>query len=643
MATRLKTIQYYFPHLANAADAIDTSFTPIVVYIPETIKEFKSVFITITANDLQTTAANITVRNVDIQLGSAGYQSSDNTQTLTTSGEQFSLVYTQDFTSYFTTNWSDASMSMNCRINIDASSQGTANLTSLATITYTYDDTSPIHIKTVWIPLNASTGALPASKPAGAIATIPALNSYLPEASINIRQTALCIQGNTEYVGTTDMTLSYEIDSTGAFTSALFEQGLASAISHRLGNVVNFTTDVSHNFFMWASLASFSHQQTWLNVTYEFDPSLSNIILNSLLIPMDWAGTAGTSSTTYQRAIHELWIQESNITVQTCALFIFYEAANAISGLNARIGTESFITYGSVGTVNCGSMALMIRNDSISLDRGRNFLQADIYKTDTTDPVAGLSSFWMINYHSDKNTSGVGVHNHTVLWNLISTSTLGATASKTSSAIAIDIPETNYFFNPIGIENIYQSNSTINPGGIFIGVEKLVVESGFEWLSMYECMNSSDPETGIRWAYARVKNALKQYPQDFNPIHLDIETSRRYIVTQSSNGWSNLTFYLNYHSITYIISGNITNSNGGTVHLYLQKSTLENVNNKGEIMQTTDIVGDGAYSFTVYDNTEQYQVAAYESATFKGISKIDDVGTDFDISLHSPTDYAFIG
>lgn len=626
MATRLKTIEYWFPHLASAADASDTSFTQITVNIPESGKTFQEVYVEVTAMDVATTLSNVTTRHIDVQLGSAGYTSVDNTQTLTNSGEQFSLSFGQDFTSYFTTNWAGTSMTMDCRVNINTSTAGSRNLTARVIITYSYDDTSSTQIKTVYIPLDAPLTAPGATKPGSPIATIPALDDYCPESGKTYHQVSLCIQGNEEAPSnTTDITMSYEIDTWGAFTSGSFEQAANSSISFRIGNVLTqfsgtTQTSVTHSFYYWASLY-FSHPQVWLTVTYSFNPVTSTRILNSLLLPMEFSGAMGSSATDFKRATRELWIQESGVTVQTCALYIFYEAVAAIGSLNARVGTGSFVSYSSQAATVCGSCALMIRNDSISLSRGRNTLQADIYRVDTLDPGGGLSSFWMINYHSDKHADGVGAHTHTILWNISPTGNVAANNTNISASTAIAIPESNYFITGLGTQYIYDHSGTINAGGVFTGVERLAsTEGGLIWESIYESMNSSSPEIGIRWAYGQAREIFKRFPQDADPKRLDIETSRRYMNQVSTYAFHQLTLIMTYHAITYTVSGTISNSNGGTVNLYLHKSDILDVSNKGELMQISSRSGDGSYSFTVYDNTEDVFVSAYEDGTHIGRS-----------------------
>ena len=611
MATRLKTVEYWFPHLATAADASDTSFTQITVYLPETgTKTFRKVTVEICARDVATTLANVTGLNVDVQLAAAGYSAVDRVQTTTQSGEQFSITYAQDFTSYFTTNWTGTSMTMDCRVNINTSATGCRNLNAKVSITYEYDDTSTTHVKTVWIPLNAPATALATTKPGAATATIPALDTYCPEASKTFRQTALVIQGNQESAATTDSSLSYEIDTAGVFTSGLFENQSNSATSYRIANVVSFTTNATHSFYIWASLADYDHPQVWLVVTYEFNASTTTTVLNSLILPMEFHGTMGNSAANFNRHELTLYIEEpTTITTQTCALMLFWEQAGPIAGLNARVGTGSFVAHSSVATQVCGSCALMIRQDSISLARGKNTLQADIYNTDTTDPGNSVSGFWMINYHSGKATDGVGAHNHTVYWNVSPTGTAANNRSYVSATETISIPETDYYINDLGVQVCALDSGTANWAGYSVSVERLAAgEGGLLWEPALELSGGGDPEIGIHRGYGHDESSLIRWTGDTGMTRdgrarLNVETGRRWKCDASKQHSSSVSVVMTYHSILFTCADSITGFSG-TVNLVLHRAS------DNEAVRETSRSGDGAYSFNWFDNTEEMYVTA---------------------------------
>jgi hypothetical protein len=69
-----------------------------------------------------------------------------------------------------------------------------------------------------------------------------------------------------------------------------------------------------------------------------------------------------------------------------------------------------------------------------------------------------------------------------------------------------------------------------------------------------------------------------------------------------------------YHAITYSVSGTVSGSAGGTVTLNLCRA------NTGERVLTTTRTGNGTYTFTWYDDTENVFVEARESGALIGRS-----------------------
>jgi hypothetical protein len=81
------------------------------------------------------------------------------------------------------------------------------------------------------------------------------------------------------------------------------------------------------------------------------------------------------------------------------------------------------------------------------------------------------------------------------------------------------------------------------------------------------------------------------------------------------------------HEITGSLSGAISNSNGGNVDLKLFDAS-------DNLIASSSIIGDGTYEFILYEiSGSQYYVKAYEDSTHKGISKISEPASNFDISL----------
>lgn len=628
MATRLKTVEYWFSELETLSDNTDTNFTQLTVYIPEgsSTVTFKSVTLSIIIQDGAATVANISRRQTSLQLGSAGYSAVNNVSTVTNSGENKWVDHSADFTSYFTTNWSGTSMTCDARLLIDsAGTSAWRSATALLTITYEYDDTVTTQVKTVRIPLNAPFTQLTTSQPGSATDTIPALDTYLPEDSVSIRQTTIIIQGNEESGATTDSSLSMRIDSDTTRTTQLHEKGSNASSWYRHVWQPSFTTNSTHSFYLWASITDYDHPQVWMVVTYEFDADATTSVLNSLLLPMEFESPmGGPTSSDYQRATRDLWIQEpGTISIQACALYVHWDQAAAIAGLNMRVGTGSFNSLTSVAGVLAGGCGAMVRCETEigSLDRGRNVLQADIYRTDTTDLGWNISSWWIINYTSDKHSSGVGAHNHSVCYNLFTQDTSSADNNRTVSAIAMTFPETNRFINSIGIHYQYLTNTTGNPTGAVVQVERLSEEGGNKWETIYSDIAHTDPEQGIRQTWGTARSVFKRWPNDPDTDRLAIDTARRYklYLSQGANSFDHLDMWITYHSIYYTVNGSLSGWNGdgsGYIVRVWRSGTSEGWNLVEEV--ATEI--GGSWSVIWYDDTDRITCSATYPHPAQGIA-----------------------
>jgi hypothetical protein len=328
----------------------------------------------------------------------------------------------------------------------------------------------------------------------------------------------------------------------------------------------------------------------------------------------------GPNSSDFQRADKEFFIEESNPVLNKLACFLFWQNTSADIGLNARIGTGSFIAYssGGLGQV-CGNKGLMIRNDSptgITIGRGRNDVFVDIYNTSTTLRGGNIGGFWIVNYTSDKHSEGAGVHNHTVFWPVYLQQTEASSNQLITTADAISIPETNYFITGIGLKIEIFTNGVIGLQGLSCKMERLTTEGGLVFERAYADVSSHDAEVGLYSCFAQVRNLFQRFPGDQDSFRLPLNQNRRYILNSSigTSFFNSLTLISSYHSIPFTVSGNIANSNGGTVSIDLCRySSKERVLN-------TSRVGNGPYSFTWYDNTEPVYTMAYENDTYKGIS-----------------------
>jgi hypothetical protein len=628
MATRLKTVHYAFPTLASLTNNTLTNLTQITIFLPETgTKTFRSVVAHVTFDDIITnTGGSLTTKTLNFRLGAAAYTSVANANTLTHSGENQSFHLTADYTTHFTTNWTGTSMTADFQLQINQSTGTTTGMVNVGVtleITYEYDDTSTTQIKSVMIPLNAPAGNITTS--AVTYDTFPALDTYLPETSKVYRNMYIVVQGNEHRnATTTDHTMTINLGAS-TVTTGNYEGALASDRWFRYVwnlTAAGFTaTNATQNFQLSATIARCYHPQCYAVITYEYNESTSTSIMNSLMLPMEMnTPMGGTTSSDYQRASREIFIQEpGTITTDRVAFFPFWSQIAAIGGLNMRIGTGAFVSYTDIASLLCGTNGAMIRNDTaFTFARGRNSINFDAYRTDTADFGWNISGFWLVNYRSDKHSSGSGAHNHTVFWSLQENGTAAANNNWSIAATAPIIPETNHFFTGIG-SRVISLLSNAFPMSFNVSVERLSAEGGVEWESLYQDVIQTDTENGTFYAWSQGRSLFKRWPGDDYESRLDLETSRRYRVFLPqaagilSTGWISFGLIFTYHSITYTVSGDVTGSSGGTVTLNLWRTL-------GDKVLTTTRSGNGSYSFTWYDNTENVFVEARESGTLLGRS-----------------------
>lgn len=631
MATRLKTVQYAFPTLPSLLNNTLTGLTGITLYLPESGKTFRSVVMRMSAQITGTTAGNLSTRRLDGRLGAAGFASNNNTTTYTGSGEDIHIFHDLDITSHFTTNWTGTSMTFDSQVQLTFTG-GTPAITNVCVtiaITYEYDDTSATQVKTVYIPLDAPVGALATAKPGTAVATIPALNTDLPEASKVYRNQHIVVQGNiTSSTGTTDQTLTMQLDATASHTSGIFEAAQATDYWFRYVWDCSEVLDesISMGFYIWSSQAKMNHLQTYLVVTYEFDATANTGCRVSLMLPMDLhSPMGGTTSENSQRGTRSLWIEEpGTITTKQIAFYPFWTQIAAIYTLNMRIGSGSFVTYTDTASVLAGSNGAMVRNDeAFTLNRGENELTFDIWRSDTADFGWGLSGFWIVNYNcSQKPINGFGSENHTIFGRLFNIFTGAAANTGTSTSNPYSIPDTDYYINSVGALLISYPNSTSTYAGVVVSVERLAAEGGIEWEPIISDFAHADPESGLYTAYGQNKALFKRWPGDLDPNRLDLETSRRWKwdAVNIVGVFLGIEIMITYHSQIYTVSGTVSgyaDADGAGLTVKLHRT---GVGEYSEVVKETTTTAGGAFSFSWYDNTQNVFVSCYEDATHVGSS-----------------------
>jgi hypothetical protein len=640
MATSSRTTNWAFPVLATASNNTLTSFSPIVVYIPESGVVIDRAWVDISFDDIVTsTGGSISLIRYEFGLDSIPPTGATSSTAIANSAENISLNVTRSFIVYFANNWSGPTMSCSLSVQINQTTGvtlGMVNLCAILNVTYKYDITSATQSKSVWIPLNAPRTSLPAVKTSHD--TIPVLDTYLPESGKAYRNIFIVTYANRHHVNATDYTVTYELSSLGTHITQIYEAALLTDVFTRyVWDITSYiTTNTTHTFNVWSSLASRHNAPIfYMVVTYEFDPSTTTQVMNCQILPAEFDSPfGGTTAADYQRSSRDLWIPEPNPTINRIACLVHWNSAGNEAGLNARVGTGNFLAYTITGSsVIAGEKCMMIRNDNpsgLTFSRGRNTLSVDIYNTSATERGLNIGCLWLVNYTSNLSPTGIHTHMKTIQW--INTTQTTFAQQVISTPTPFVFPEPNWFVGALGYEFKFINSATALQG-ITIGVERLASEGGIYWEPAYADAGGTDLEVGWNIKYSQTRGIFRRWSGDYDQKRLDISVSRR-IRSWAPNAnviiHDSLTSLITYHSIVGTVSGTISGSDGATVSIYLQRA------NTGEIVLSDSRVGDGTYSFTWFDDTENILVLAHESNTKKGISKIDLMGSgDFDISLSS--------
>lgn len=623
MATRTKTIEF-----ASSVDITNlTGGTnrdkAIAIYIPETVSAFRSVALLCYFRGNNTTAASLGAVNLTIGTDS-GFTTSS-TQSMGTpngnSGESETWGYMADVTSFFTTNWSGTNNTWYVRYN--GATCATANHSFKLLVTYDYDDTSATHIKTIRIPIESTRSLLTTSwQTIGGATPIPAIGgSYLPEASVVVRQAFLELGGNEAATSTTDFTTQIRINGGTAIDIWFSEQALSGNGCYIYTAVDITGEDLSSARSLEATVVGVTNRVDylggWLTVTYEFDPSTTTTVHNSLLLgAIDTTGhSGGTASGDADAWGRSIFIQEpGTIIMRESGVFI---GSNDSAGytLNLSVGAQGNTSYThTASTVQLGQYSLMHRIDAggaegtafTTLSRGRNEYKCIAYSS-TAGAGWGLNGFLILNYTSSKATAGVGAHSSSKYY-LLAPGANDGTIQQVNSK-SCPIAETEYWLNGV-VTDVWCNMDNATNASLAIHAERLAgegEESGWETLGVTQYRTDNENHF-IHGRYASRKT-WKRWPGDNDSERLNLESSRSFKVDTPVLSTTCFGLWVTYHAITYEVSGEITNSAGGTVDITVHRVAT------GEQVISGSRVGDGSFSFTWYDDTEELYAVSRESGT----------------------------
>ena len=642
--------------VADQNNTITTTGGTPTIYIPENSVgnpvTFSSVMVFIGLQDTSTaTGASVSGFTSTLQLSGAttGQTVTLSTATLGNTGENWGgifgpLDYTTHFNSDFGTGTSKRVI-FSTRVGISTGT-GTAvrGLYAYMEITYEYSDTEANRIQTICIPYESSTSTLTTTS-GTTFMTIPQLSGATGllsgYTSPTVRHRWIQIKGNCNNNNTTtDHNLFSLIDASGStITLPTRESALGSDNYHiYLVDASSASITESHQYKLWGSLAA-----RWANlivnewITFEYVVSGVTNPLNYIEIPIEFnspiAGTTSGFTHLYSRTIH---IPEpGTIITKNCAVELNYNTVSSATA-NVLVGSQAaYRAYAQSSNVVAGQFSLQHRFDSgsaagngLTLVRGENTINVKLFRSAGT--MTNVTGIIRLLYSSEVSADGLDAHSHTCYGYI-----RGMTFTLTGDTLNTDsfsIPETNYYLQSLGINyHVWLAGTAATFTYFMTQAEILSSEAnGAGWRELITDVYSSDGELGYSTWYAKALDNFKRYPRDQERDRLDVETSRRYRSIFTTTAIFGMRWVTCYHSITHTVSGTISGSAGGVVDLDLYETTSDG---RHLIYDSTTVTGNSAYSFTVYEDLNNFFVSAYESSTLKGRSYKGVPSTDFDINL----------
>lgn len=642
--TTLRTNTVRYPFATSTADlatnttlgtATRLTFTAITVTIAETAsRTFLSVIARMSFRDRFTVANEITALRMGSKVAAAAYVDVDRTFTQANTGDHLFDEWTLDVTDNFNANFgagATQTVELGLAVATTAASNIGGSITAELVITYQYDDASgTTRTKTIGIPIQShhttltnvqqeigTTGGT-VNAPAN---QIPALDTYLPEASKAYKAIYAVSTANDASVAASDVTPFIQIDSAAEVARGLIGQALITTMPWRdifdlLG--AGMTTNAVHAFKMRADVTTrlvFAGAVVW--VTYTYDASSTVAIINQALIPLTESNSdapglffgEGFNTTDVQTLYADLDIQEpAPIALVQSAVVVNVSSTSTSNNISIQAGGQAVRTYIPIGAA--GEEPLIHRGDHSSgwsLARGRNRLAVKIANTAAAGARSAIpQGYVLITYTSGLPGNGPCAGNRVVNF-------FNAAYANGALPVAIDVAAASqrtptlvapYRLNGVLIEGRVRLNGGSTPPQL------LLAQNAGEWDAAgwitAEHTAQTIGELSSWWFMVSYTQAFNR--SSFRGGAMSIETGRREVSWgNAANHIAAWSTWVSYHQCTFAVAGTVTISGSPAANGKLVAVWAVNADLSAEVVNIVATAG-GAGGFTcqVPDNTRTY-------------------------------------
>lgn len=613
MAYRINTIEYgWGSNLVAQSGSVRYDSSTRRIYVPETQSRTfinANVQMYVTDANTGTTIASITNYALSCSIDGNLYGQPSISRTLGMSGDHVNIMYCDDFVSAFNQRFtgSDHNVSFSFQMPSTNSGRWIGHAFKLL-LTYEFDDaTTTTAIKTVRIPSDSisssllNTTNLQCGPQTANYPSVPALDTFLPETNKNYRDIFFEYNYWMQDTGASNTgSIAVRFNSGSTFSRFVLQNSLTTSrpiydihnVSGTLDTTVPNTISVSASVPTPVSgQTPFTLFTPLLYVTYEYNYTGSQTVMNSLVLPLDMntGFVWGMPNYVYKTIL----LPEPSPSLQQSAFRVvqyMQEQSQSLGmvgqSLTSHILPAGTQMHGMLYTRQIRFDSLAERPTTFNLNTGFNkigFARATP-NLGTADIINESIVTMYLNYSSSKSNLGIGSHNKTIYFG--SGSLAGSTGTFKYATLGFPTQsihaniKTLHFINGV-IRTIYMNAGTRSPTiGYMLNITgSAVVSSSLNIRrQLFGGLNPSRVvESGIQIIPSDLDNFYTKFPNQFASNQQDyFAPHTEYVLhdaAQSSFVMDTLT--LNWNKIG--VTGSLLNCNFPSsqyqVYVYLSGST----------------------------------------------------------------------
>lgn len=589
-ATNIRTVTYSFPSVSatlTSGSNRDLSKTCSLYEVTAGAVSIEEAWIEVYFSDDIGAAASLTALSIGAQIDGGGFTNLFTlTDTITNSGEAQNYIYACTATSFFQSNWTADSHTVDIRIT--PTGVATNNHCARLHLTVRYDEMAVIRVKTIRVPIETTRTTLTTSFQTVGGSTAILGTSQLPESIWNIESASLELWFNEATNSTGNFNLQTRINGANAAVNYRSNSALNSARwGMAIREIVSLlsTSDLSLECLSETTTGRINMIGGWLAITYSYDHSNTTERWVSVIKGgIDEEGRMGATAVADQSAYgSRYFVTEDTPTLKPSAVYAFFNSAAGFN-LSLACGNQSDTTYvPTAGNLQCGQWSVCHRIDAggtAGADFGSFALGGNDLKTRWRSSNASegfnMSGFILINYtHSGSNIDDT--RDNWTVFHLIAETGADAISRTISTSSALFEGTGSYYFINGAVIGLLGITDNVANGGFTVLAERTTGEGfrqvGDGWETMYQGTYRGDNENANITCYGVVRDSFKRWAGDLDSDRMNLNTARRWRIDCLQLGWFSIMSMVTWSQRTWEVTGSVSGASGNGLTVYIHRDS----------------------------------------------------------------------